>query len=484
MSDDIYTFTTASAQTAWIPCSPRDRRREFRDPQFLPSTHVGQQQPMSGQDEQSAIGSSRRQDQRRSEGEQANSSTSGLHSAGGPSASSSSTTGSIHPPSHQLYVHKTRPTCSWESLLLAANLFQLQDLETTAIKAIKYHCQMLTSRALINNNVMVEVTHDGFDRTNMDLQLVFGERILLSLLKLYRSPLLTIHSEGVRVLRGSQGGAGGGGSGGEGKKKGIGGGEGEGSSELKIQRHSHAGPVGLQSQQEERFRHEAEEQQGGGGGHEGREKGQEKGKQSGNNDDDMQRQEEGHLGTARTASSFSSPSSAGTRGGSGREAASSRTRGSRRSSGQGGSSGAVAQQQQPAAQKHESETSSSTRTRIRTTSGGSSNSAKAAGYYQRQGFQGYGDDGGGEGQLKRSEELGIAGREEKENDEGEEREEGEEEREGGRGGTERITTPLALLDHPECEDALQGLCEELRDRFLSMREVMESPHRDPRSDRS
>ncbi|KAG9069080.1 hypothetical protein KI688_009973 [Linnemannia hyalina] len=475
MSDDIFTFRTASAQTAWIPCLPRNRRKEFRDPQSLPSIPVRQQQPMSEHDEQSVVGSSRRLDQCGSEGEQTSTSTSTseLHSAGGPFAPSfSSTTSSTHPPTHQIDVHKTRPTCSWESLLLAANLFQLQDLETTALKAIKYHCQMLASRALINNNVMAKVAHDGFDRSNQDLQLALGEKILLSLLKLYRSPLLTIHLKGVRVLRGDQGGAGGGGGGGECRKKGTGGGEEEEGSEPKIQEHAHERHTGLQTQLEELFRDQAEEQQGDGGGHGGGEEEQEKGKESGNKNDDRKQQEEGHLGTALTSLSPSSSSpSARTRGSGGGGAASSRTRGSRRSFGQGRSIGPAAQQQQPTAQKHEPEFSNPTRTRNGTTSGSSISSARAATYCQRQGSQGYDDDSDGEGQRQ-------PGREEEENDEGDEGEEG---REVGGSGSERITTPLALLDHPECEDALQGLCEELRERFLSLREVIEPPHRDPRS---
>ncbi|KAF9549529.1 hypothetical protein EC957_003479 [Mortierella hygrophila] len=466
-SDDIFTFTTASAQTAWTTCLPRNRRKEFRDPQSLPSAHVRQQQPMSNHDEQSVVGSSRRQSQRGSEGEQASSSTSELHSAGGPSASSSSfsfTTSSTHPPTHQTHVHKTSPTCSWESLLLAANLFQLQDLETTALKAIKYHCQMLASRALISNNVMAEVAHDGFYRSNLDLQLALGERILLSLLKLYRSPLLTVHPKGVWVLRGGQGGAGGGGSRSECRKKGTGGGEGGEGSEPKIQEHAREGHVGLQTQLEELFRHQAEDQQGsgGGGGHGGGgggEEEQEKGKESGNKDDDRKQQDEGHLGTALTSlSSSSSSPSARTRGGSGGGAASSRTRGSRRPFGQGRNIGTAAQQQQRTAQEHEPELSSSTRTRNGTTSGNSSRSARAASYCQRQ-----------------------PDREEEENDGGDEGEEG---KEVGGSGSERVTTPLSLLDHPECQDALQGLCEELRERFLSLREVIESPHRDPRNGHS
>lgn len=339
---------------------------------------------------------------------------------------------------------------------------------------------MLASRALVNNNVVAEVAHDGFDRSNLDLQLALGERILMSLLKLYRSPLLMVHPEGVRVLRGDQGGAGGGNGGGEGKGKGTGRDEGEdGSSELKIQEHARAGPASLQTQLGELFRNQADDQQGSSSGHGG----EEKGKKSGNKDDDRKRQE-GHLGTVRTvlssSTSSSSSSSARTHGGRSGRVAASRTRGSHRSSGERCSSGTVAQQQQSAPQEQELESSSPTRARTRTTSGSSSSSARAAG--QRQNSQGHGDDGGNEGKCQPSGEPGSAGQDEKENDESEEGEEGEEGREGGRRGPQRVTTPLALLDHPECEDTLQALCEELRERFLSMREVMEPLYRDPRSD--
>ncbi|KAF8942214.1 hypothetical protein BGZ47_006700 [Haplosporangium gracile] len=481
IANDIHMFTTASAQTAWIPCSPRDRRKEIRDPGSPPSSHVRREQPMSGHEEQSADDSSGRQGQGRgqrgeAEGEQSSSTSGGgLHTVGGPSASSSSSITSVHPSTHQLHAQKTRPTCSWESLLLAANLFQLQDLETTAIKAIKYHCQMLASRALINNNVITEAAHNGFDRSNLDLQLVLGERVLLSLLTLYKSPFLKIHPEGVRVLRGGGGGSGGGG---EGKGKGMGG-EGKGG-ESQHREHAHAGPAGLQTQLEERFRRQAEEQQGG--GRERREGETEKRKKSDNNDDDK-KQEEGHLGTVRTASISSSSSSSRSRGGDSGGAASSCARGFRRPSEQGHSTGTT--QQQPFMQEHDPESSSSARIRTRTTNSGSSNSARPTDHHQRQGYQGHGDDGGGESQRQPSGESGSAGREE--NEEGEAGEEGEEGdvrgRKGGSSGPERITTPLTLLDHPECETALQGLCEELRERFLSMREVMESPHRDPRSER-
>ncbi|KAF9152228.1 hypothetical protein BG015_005619, partial [Linnemannia schmuckeri] len=479
MANNIYTFTTASAQTAWIPCSPRDRRKEFRDPGSPPSSCVFREQPIGEYGEQSADCSSDRQGQGQgqgggAEGEQSSSGNSGgLHTAGGSSAFSSSSTTNVHPPTHQLHVHKTRPTCSWESLLLAANLFQLQDLETTAIKAIRYHCQMLASRALINNNAIAEVAHNGFDRSNLDLQLVLGERILLSLLKLYNSPLLRIHPEGVKVLRGGASRSGGGGrGGGEGKRKSTEGGEEGGGSQHR--EHASAGPPGLQTQLKEQCRCQAEEQQGGVG--ERQEEETEKGKKSDNNDDGR-KQEEGHLGTVQTASSSSSSSSSRTRGGGNSGAASSRARGSRRPSGQRRSSDTA--QPQVTIQEHDPESSSSTRTWTQTTSSGSSSSARPTGHHQRQGYQGHGDDGGGEGQHQPSGESGSTGREE--NEEGEAGEEGDVRgREGGSSGPERITTPLTLLDHPECEPALQELCEELRERFLSMREIMESPHCDPR----
>lgn len=470
MSTDIYTFTTASAQPAWIPCLPRDQRKEIRDPVSPPLSHTRQQPSIhwSGQEEQ-ATGGAFGQSQG-DEGGQTNSNGMGFYSMVGPSASSTSTSTStastsVHPPMHQLHSHQTRSTCSWESLLLAANLFHLQDLKMTALKAIKYHCQMLASRALINNNVMAEVIHDGFDRSNLDLQLVLGESILLSLLKLYRSRALMVHPEGVRVLRGSH------------RESGSGG------NKFKHQQdHVHTEPADLKSPLEERFRHQEEEQQGNSSGD--GEEGENEGKKSDDRGDDKkQQQEEGHLGKARTASGASSSPSARARDGGtirgGR--VSSRTRRSHRTSpgdgqgrgqaiarGEGGNSGKV-QQQHSAALEHGAEPSISARTRTQTTS-----------LHQQQEHQerthGHGDDGGDEGQRQPSGESRSAGGEQRED---EESEEGEERCER----SERVTMPMAQLDHPECEAALQELCEELRERFLSMREVMEFPsQRDARSD--
>ncbi|KAG0284998.1 hypothetical protein BGZ97_007976 [Linnemannia gamsii] len=476
MSAEIYTFTTASAQTAWIPCSPRNRRKEFRDPVSPRSSHTRQQPPVSGSgQEEHATGCSSGQSQG-DEGGQTSSGSIGFQSVTGPSASSSSTSTStantsVHSPTHQLHVHRTRPTCSWESLLVAANLFHLQDLEMTALKAIKYHCQMLASRALINNNVMAEVAHDGFDTSNLDLQLVMGERILLSLLRLYKSRALRVHPEGVRVLRGSDRESGGGG-------------------ESKCQQeHAHVEPTGgRQSQLEERFRREEQVQQGSSSdGGEGEER-----KESSYKSDDkkQQKREEGHLETIPTASGSSSSSSARTRGGGNSSGgrASPRTRGSRRLSsghgqgrgqaaiGEGSSGGNTAQKQQQqhlAALEHGRESYSSARTRTRTTSRHQQQQRQA-------GTQEHGDNGGNESQRQPSGDRRSASREQREDEQDAEE---DEERSGSGAGHEGITTPLALLDHPQCEAALQGLCEELRERFLSLREVMESsPHIDARPD--
>ncbi|KAF9132739.1 hypothetical protein BGW39_011443 [Mortierella sp. 14UC] len=532
---DIYTFTTASVQTAWIPCSPRDRRKGFRDsqppppPPPAPTSHHWQ--PAEGGKEmeegRQGGGPSGRQQGRgqgrgrsgghrggrgrgrgRGGGEQEHgTSSSATTSSRGtgepatgisnpendPSSSSSTTspptTGSTllpHPPNHGLPVPHIRPTCSWESLLLFANLIHLQDLETTALKAIKYHCQMLASRALINNNVMAEVAHNGFDRSNLDLQLVLGERIMLSLLKLYRLPGLRVHSEGVQVLHGGGdggggGGPGGGGGGGKGKGAGRGssdpesceGGEGGSSrSGSKKLQPAQSVPMGLQTQMEERFRHQKEDQQQQA---EEEEKERAKSHNDDNAKDDGRKQEEGHLGTIQ-ASSSSSSSTARTRGGSG--AGSRRYSGRRQGHGQGQGQGqgrggfqatrgecsvttTTSSSSSSSSRQHTFSTegahepmsststsaSASTRTRTRASSGSNTQGQSRSG------------SGTGGGHTER------------------EREHGEDEDASGGGegeeGEETIASPLELFDHPECEDALEALCKDLRERFLSIREVMD-----------
>ncbi|CAO3563508.1 unnamed protein product [Mortierella alpina] len=92
-----------------------------------------------------------------------------------------------HPLSPQVYRHHHggRPSCSWEDLLLAANKLHLKPLQDLAMRALQYRCQMLAVQASLNNSVMAEVAHNGFDETKLDVQLALGDEILRSLLSLY-----------------------------------------------------------------------------------------------------------------------------------------------------------------------------------------------------------------------------------------------------------------------------------------------------------
>ncbi|KAF9952925.1 hypothetical protein BGZ72_005810 [Mortierella alpina] len=92
-----------------------------------------------------------------------------------------------HPLSPQVYRHHHggQPSCSWEELLLAANILHLKPLQDLALRALQYRCQMLAVQASLNNTVMAEVAHNGFDETKLDVQLALGDEILRSLLSLY-----------------------------------------------------------------------------------------------------------------------------------------------------------------------------------------------------------------------------------------------------------------------------------------------------------
>ncbi|KAK3818317.1 MAG: hypothetical protein J3R72DRAFT_427156 [Linnemannia gamsii] len=432
---DMYTFTTASVQTAWIPCSPRNRRKEFRDPQPYPAPACHHEEPareeeeegeesqtgghdsdsgLSGHRQGQGLGGCRSGGNRGSTGQHGASIGSDRGEAASsisnpednsPSLATTTTDTLLHPPNRHLLIHHIRPTCSWESLLLAANLFRLHDLETTALKAIKYHCQMLASRAMINNNVMAEVAHNGFDRSNLDLQLALGERIMLSLLKLYRSSGLRFHPEGVQVVRGG----------------------GEGGIESKGLQYAQRESFAIHSRLGERFRRQSEGQQ---------EK-QGEDKEKGGDDDDDEKQEEGRLGTIQPSSSSSSAAM---------------THGS--SSGGAGSRRYSAHRQSRVGHQAPQDEGFTA-----TASGGGSSGGRG------------GRGRSTEGPFRAGSRGSLAERaEEKEEHREVEQEEGDEEE-------DTVASPLELFNHPECENALEALCKDLRERFMSMREVMDHRHR-------
>ncbi|KAK3829338.1 MAG: hypothetical protein J3Q66DRAFT_395534 [Benniella sp.] len=89
---------------------------------------------------------------------------------------------------------------SWETLLQAARRFGLRDLEHQAMKALQYHSQMLSlRRAIVDNDITAEISHDGSDEPTLDLQLALGEQILRSIIRLHQYPRM-MESEDGRVL--------------------------------------------------------------------------------------------------------------------------------------------------------------------------------------------------------------------------------------------------------------------------------------------
>ncbi|KAF9357097.1 hypothetical protein BGX34_009603 [Mortierella sp. NVP85] len=88
---------------------------------------------------------------------------------------------------------------SWETLFQAARRFGLRDLEQQAMKAFQYHSQMLNLRAIIDNDITAEITHDASDEPTLDLQLALGEQILRSIIRLYQCPKMMEREDG-RVL--------------------------------------------------------------------------------------------------------------------------------------------------------------------------------------------------------------------------------------------------------------------------------------------
>ncbi|KAF9990785.1 hypothetical protein BGZ75_010040 [Mortierella antarctica] len=91
------------------------------------------------------------------------------------------------PPQVYRHHHEGQPGCSWEDLLLAANKLHLKRLQGLAMRALQYRYQMLAVQASLNNSVIAEVAHNGFDETRLDVQLALGEEILRSLLSLYNN---------------------------------------------------------------------------------------------------------------------------------------------------------------------------------------------------------------------------------------------------------------------------------------------------------
>lgn len=77
-----------------------------------------------------------------------------------------------------------RLSCTWESLVHISHVLGLEELHARAIKALGYHCQMLVIRTLMHSN-MVEMVHNGFDETQLDLQLAMNEDLLKAFLGLY-----------------------------------------------------------------------------------------------------------------------------------------------------------------------------------------------------------------------------------------------------------------------------------------------------------
>ncbi|KAF9096626.1 hypothetical protein BGX23_010802 [Mortierella sp. AD031] len=507
-TNDIYTFTSVSAQTAWIPCSSRNRRKEFRVPQVSQSTNP-QQQPTEGEQGQSGQsgrdpgpsrsrgrgqGSSESREQGqgqgrgrggRGRGQAGQSSRSRSGGRGGdvtsessspnlsgpfaPAPAPSSSSSRSRPHQSQQVTH-ARATCSWESLLLGATQFGIKDLETTALKAIKYHCQMLASRALINNNVMAEVAHNGFDRSNLDLQLALGERIMLSFLEMYHSSVLTIHPEGVSVRQRGGGGGGGGGGGSGGGSSGRSGGGGDssggggkgtkgdnpsgggggsegssgGSGSSKTRGKAQAGPTGLRTHLEERFRHREEELlQSKEIKKERHDDDDNDNDGDGDDDEDEDQQEEGHLGTLAVASKTSKTCGS----------TPSRARVSRRSSG----SRRIEFERRYGQGQGQGQGSGQSRQETRGEGSGTMSSRSVAAFQEQEPKPRSSSTtaaGQGQGQVQESgAESSTAG--------------------GEKSGDEGVTEPLELFANPECEEALQALCEDLRERFLSMREIME-----------
>ncbi|KAF9290505.1 hypothetical protein BGZ68_006879 [Mortierella alpina] len=110
-----------------------------------------------------------------------------------------------HPLSPQVYrhLHGGQPSCSWEDLLIAAIKLHLKPLQDLALRALQYRCQMLSVQASLNNSVMTEVAHNGFDETKLDVQLALGDEILRSLLSLYNNGSFTPEDE-TREWRGAR----------------------------------------------------------------------------------------------------------------------------------------------------------------------------------------------------------------------------------------------------------------------------------------
>ncbi|KAG0355963.1 hypothetical protein BG005_005098 [Podila minutissima] len=75
-------------------------------------------------------------------------------------------------------------SCTWESLMHVSRVLGLQDLHGRAIKALGYHCQMLVVRTFMHNAV-TGVMHNGFDETQLDLQLAMNKDLLGAFLQLY-----------------------------------------------------------------------------------------------------------------------------------------------------------------------------------------------------------------------------------------------------------------------------------------------------------
>ncbi|ORZ07313.1 hypothetical protein BCR41DRAFT_388998 [Lobosporangium transversale] len=88
-------------------------------------------------------------------------------------------------------------SCSWEDLLMASTLYEIQDLRALAIKAVECHSQMTLIQASISSHMAAKVAHNGFDESTLDLQLAICEQNLRAFLKLYRCPLLKASGEGL-----------------------------------------------------------------------------------------------------------------------------------------------------------------------------------------------------------------------------------------------------------------------------------------------
>ncbi|KAI1318429.1 hypothetical protein EDD11_006513 [Mortierella claussenii] len=194
-SSPVYSIKSASALSSWLPCSRRSCIREDREDQLsrqavfrgqerqVPSIGVAPQRQHPGPHPDPSLGSVPSQGQAYRQGQD-------QHGGHG------------FPQLIQLPSSQPQANCSWEDLLIASAFYNLQDLRELAMKAIQYHCQIMTLRGTINMNVLAEAAHNGFDETRLDLQLALGEQVLRAFLSLYRSPLLKENDERMAIIPG------------------------------------------------------------------------------------------------------------------------------------------------------------------------------------------------------------------------------------------------------------------------------------------